>query len=51
MEFLASIEVGWLSGNERLIVMTYAYAPDASVDAAMADNLAGLARSVDAATV
>lgn len=46
-----SIEVGWLSGNERLIVMTFAYAKGATADADMVSKLDDLARSVDAATV
>ena len=31
-----TIEVGWLSGNERLIILTYAYAPSDAADPAMA---------------
>lgn len=46
-----TIELGWLSGNERLIVMTYAYPPDATVDPAMVGKMTTLARAVDSATV
>lgn len=46
-----TIEVGWLSGNERLIVMTYAYAPDAQTDPALVGKMNELARAVDGATV
>jgi hypothetical protein len=46
-----TIEVGWLSGNERLIVMTYAYAPDAQADPALVGKMDELARAVDGATV
>jgi hypothetical protein len=46
-----SIEVGWLSGNDRLIVMVYAYAPDGQLDPALVTKMDSLARTVDGATV
>lgn len=47
----ATIEVGWLSGNGRLIVMTYGYPPDVKPDPALAPKMDDLARAVDGATV
>jgi hypothetical protein len=46
-----TIEVGWLSGNERLIVMMYAYAPDEQTDPTLVGKMDELARAVDGATV
>ncbi len=46
-----AIEVGWLSGNERLIVLTFAYPQDGTVDPAMVDNVIELAKKIDGTTV
>lgn len=48
-----TIEIGWLSGNDRLIVMRYTFDADASMaDAsALLDKMIELARKVDITTV
>jgi hypothetical protein len=47
----STIEVGWLSGNDRLIVMTYAYAAGQTVDDAMVTAMIELAKKIDGTTV
>jgi hypothetical protein len=44
-------EVGWLSGNDRLIIMRYTAAPGASAAGSITDGMVSLARTVDATTV
>lgn len=48
-----TIEVGWLSGNDRLIIMRYTFDAEASqADAtAMVDKMIALAKTVDGTTV
>jgi hypothetical protein len=48
-----AVEVGWLSGNERLIIMRYTFAANgtAAQATALATGMAKLARTVDATTV
>ena len=45
------IEVGWLSGNDRLIVMRYTAAVGATVPISLTSGMVALARKVDATTV
>lgn len=47
----AGVEVGWLSGNGRLIVMRYTLAADGSVGSGLTDQVVALARTVDLTTV
>ncbi len=47
----STIEVGWLSGNDRLIVMTYAYAAGQTVDDKMVTAMIELAKKIDGTTV
>jgi hypothetical protein len=48
-----AVEVGWLSGNDRLIIMRYTFPTDSAATAATAasDGMTALARTVDATTV
>ena len=46
-----AIEIGWLSGNDRLIVMRYTAGAGATVADPVAAGMASLARTVDATTV
>lgn len=47
----ASIEVGWLSGNERLIILTYVYESGATTESALVDKMIELAKRIDVTTV
>jgi len=48
-----AVEVGWLSGNDRLIIMRYTFPTDSAASAATAasNGMTTLARTVDATTV
>jgi hypothetical protein len=49
----SAVEVGWLSGNDRLITMRYTSAKGTTAEqvAALVDRMVALARHVDATTV
>jgi hypothetical protein len=46
-----AIEIGWLSGNDRLIVMRYTAQVGATVPDSVTAGMVSLARTVDATTV
>ncbi|HEY2795959.1 MAG TPA: hypothetical protein VGJ28_26585 [Micromonosporaceae bacterium] len=47
----AGVEIGWLSGNDRLIVLRYVGAAGSTVPSTLSAGLVTLARKVDATTV
>jgi len=47
----AGLEIGWLSGNDRLIQLRYTGAVGSSVPSTLSDGMTSLARTVEATTV